>query len=178
MSITSTRPLKNDENEGFEVDFDENVDAANVRGVYLQNDSSDDSNVIITRNSENNIAFTDSISGTYTLAELASRLTANQHRAIRQLIHFIDDGPAEGFTSGAYREVITSGILPTSIIWWVNSEKIDKIVEKTITYTGILPTQIQWKMYDTDGETVLSTVTDSITYDNIMETNRTRTIVI
>lgn len=115
-----------------------------------------------------------------TLTELLSgsgALTETAHRVLRQLIHFIDDGPAEGFTSGAYREIV-GGAFPTSVIWYTDSGKTDKIVEKTITWgtSPKVPTQIQWKVYDTDGSTVLATVTDAITYSGAFETSRTRTI--
>lgn len=101
-----------------------------------------------------------------------------QHKILRQLIHFIDEGPAEGFASGAYKEV-TGQPFPTSVIWWESSSKAKKIVEKTITY-GTSPkvvTSIVWKMYDTDGTSVLATVTDAITYSSgVFEASRTRTI--
>jgi len=103
-------------------------------------------------------------------------LSETTHKNIRQLIHFIENGPAEGFASGAYRETV-GGIFPNAIIWYVDNTKVDKIVEKLITRdSGQLPTQIQWKMYDTDGSTVLSTVTDTMTYSGVFETSRTRTI--
>lgn len=107
-------------------------------------------------------------------------LSEAQHRALRQLIHFINDGPAEGFASGAYRETLpAASAFPTSIIWWESSSKLKKIVEKTITRSGIgataiAPTPIVWRIYDTDGTTVLVTVTDSITYSGVFETSRTR----
>ena len=44
-----------------------------------------------------------------------------------------------------------------------------------ITYTGITPTTEVWKMYDTDGTTVLVTLTDAITYSGVFEATRTRT---
>lgn len=97
------------------------------------------------------------------------------HSTLRQLIHFIDNGPAEGFASGAYREM-TGTVFPSSIIWYVDATKADKIVEKNITYTGAFPTTIEWKMYDTDGSTVLATVTDTISYSGPFETDRTRAI--
>ena len=104
-------------------------------------------------------------------------ISADQHKTLRQLIHFIDDGPAEGFTSGAYKETLSSGSLfPTSIIWWESSSKINKIVEHLLTWTGINVTTSQWKIYDTDGSTVLWIVTDSISYSGIVEITRTRTI--
>jgi hypothetical protein len=99
-----------------------------------------------------------------------------KHRIIRQLIHFIDDGPCEGFASLAYRETTYSGIFPTSEIWWESSSKLKKIVSLNTTWTGILPTQEVWKIYDTDGSTVLATITDNISYSGVFETSRTRTI--
>jgi len=103
-------------------------------------------------------------------------ITEAQHEALRDLIHFISEGPAEGFSSGAFKEVL-GGFFPTTIIWWESSAKLQKIVEKTITRpTLIKPTPIVWQMYATDGTTVLATVTDVITYSGIREVSRTRTI--
>lgn len=99
------------------------------------------------------------------------------HRTLRHLIHFIEEGPAEGFTSGAYREQLPSGgIFPTSVTWWESSSKLKKIVERLITWAGVNATQDKWKIYDTDGSTVLWTITDAISYSGIVETTRTRTI--
>jgi hypothetical protein len=103
-------------------------------------------------------------------------LSAATHQALRQLIHFIDNGPANGFASGAYREN-TGTVFPTAIIWYDDNTKVKKLVEKLITYTGSFATTIQWKMYDTDGSTVLATVTDVITLSGSFEASRTRTIV-
>lgn len=107
-------------------------------------------------------------------------MTATQHKALRQLIHFIDDGPAEGFTSGAFKEVI-GGVFPTTVTWWTSAAKTAKIVQKTITRSGggatnVAPTPIVWRVYDTDGSTVLATVSDAIVYSGAFETSRTRTI--
>jgi len=100
-----------------------------------------------------------------------------QHRTLRQLIHFISDGPAEGFASGAYREILPAADpFPTSIVWWESSDKLKKIVERLITWTGAFPTTDQWKIYDTDGTTVLWIVTDTISYTGAFETSRTRAI--
>lgn len=104
-----------------------------------------------------------------------SGLTAEQHKILRQLIHFIDEGPAEGFASGAYKEV-TGTVFPTAEIWY-DSAGVGKkkIVEKLITWTGVNPTTVVWKIYDA-AETLLATVTDTITYSGIFETSRTRAI--
>jgi hypothetical protein len=106
-----------------------------------------------------------------------SGISAEQHKTLRQLIHFIEEGPAEGFTSGAYKETLPSGSpFPTSITWWESSLKLKKIVERLITWAGAKATTDQWKIYDTDGSTVLWIVTDAISYSGIFETTRTRTI--
>jgi len=112
------------------------------------------------------------------IANNASGISANAHKSLRQLIHFIDNGPADGFASGAYREILpVEDPFPTSVIWWESVAKTEKIVEKTYTYNdNKTVSQVQWKMYDTDGTTVLTTVTDSITYSGIFEVSRTRSI--
>jgi len=104
-----------------------------------------------------------------------SALTSEAHKALRQLIHFIDNGPAESFASGAYREM-TGTVFPTAIIWY-NQAGVGKkkIVEKTIAWTGVNPTTITWKIYDA-AETLLATVTDTVSYSGVFETSRTRAI--
>lgn len=115
--------------------------------------------------------------GVFNLRTGGTGLTAASHATLRQLIHFIDNGPAEGFASGAYREILPAADpFPTSVTWYDDATKAKKLVEKLLTYTGAFPTTIQWKIYDTDGSTVLATVTDAITYSGAFETSRTRTI--
>lgn len=105
-------------------------------------------------------------------------ITPQQHQTLRQLIHFIDEGPGDGFASGAFKEVLPAGsIFPTSIIWYLDVSKTQKLVSKTIVWSGIVPSTITWQVYNVDGVTVAHTVTDNITYVNtIFEQNRTRTI--
>jgi len=180
VPINRIPPIKNDSDEGFEEDFEVNTDAVDVRGVYIQNDTSNDTSVVVTRDASNNLVFTDSVAGSYTLSGLStggSGITENQHRALRQLIHFIDNGPANGFASGAYRENLPANDpFVTSVTWYDDNTKTKKLVEKLITYSGAFVTQVQWKMYDTDGTTVLATVTDAITNTGPFESSRTRTI--
>lgn len=101
-----------------------------------------------------------------------SGLSEAQHKALLQLIHFIDQGPAEGFASGATRTT-TGGAFPTQILW--RRADATKLVEKNLTFTGAFPTTIEWKIYDVDGTTVLYTLTDTITYTGAFETSRVRT---
>jgi len=102
-------------------------------------------------------------------------LTEERHRILRQLIHFIDNGPASGFASGAYREM-TGTVFPTAIVWYdqVGAGK-KKIVSKEITWNGAFPATITWKVYDTS-EVLLATVVDILTYSGPFEISRTRSI--
>lgn len=187
MARDRVHPLKMEDSAagGTELDpyptaLNHNEDFLDARGVTFQNDTSNDEAAVIERDASDNLTFTDPNSGTKTLSELVAGtggLTELGHRTLRQLIHFIDEGPAEGFTTGAYRET-TGTIFPTAIIWWESSAKLKKIVSKEITWSGVNPTQIVWKVYDTDGSTVLATVTDAFSYSGIYETSRTRTIVV
>lgn len=167
----------------WDAPIEPNEDAIESAGVYLQDASNRDETTLVAR-SGNDMTFKDGNNTTpVTLSDLldgGGGLTEDQHKTLRQLIHFIDEGPACGFASGAYKEV-TGMPFPTSIVWWESSSKTKKIVEKIITRSGggatnMKPTPIVWKMYDTDGSTVLCTVSDAITYSGVTETSRTRTI--
>lgn len=114
----------------------------------------------------------------------STALTAGQHRTLRHLVHFIDSGPADGFLSGAFKEVLPQGSpFPTSVIWYVNSGKTQKIVEKLIersagSATNVKPTPITWIMYDETGTSVVAKVIDSITYSGVFDFQTTRQIKI
>jgi hypothetical protein len=124
--------------------------------------------------------FRDVVTGAeHTLTELlagAAGLTESAHKTLRQLIHFINDGPGGGFASGAFKETTPAGPFPTSEIWWESASKLKKIVSLDTTWVGAKITAEVWKVYDTDGSTVLATVTDAITYSGAFESSRTRTI--
>ena len=108
-------------------------------------------------------------------------MTEDEHEKLRQLIHYIDNGgPTHPSLSGAYREILPLGnVFPTNIIWWTNSTKTKKIVEKLLTYDlNARVTTVIYKMYNESG--ILSkTVTDIINYvgSSVFEGTRTRTIV-
>ena len=184
--VDRTRPLKYEspatggtQTDQFPTTVNPNEDFVDSRGTTYQDDSSDDDLVRVSRDGDD-MTFLDKNNTVKTLTELvagAGGLTEEGHKILRQLIHFIDDGPAEGFTSGAYRET-TGTVFPTAVIWWESSSKLKKIVEKNITWTGVNPTTIEWKVYDTDVSTLLATVSDAISYTGIFETSRTRTITV
>jgi hypothetical protein len=109
----------------------------------------------------------------------AGALTATEHETLRQLIHFIDQGPGDGFASGAFKTITPIGAaFPTTITWWIDNTQTKKLVEKIITYNANqVPTTIVWHMYDIDGTTIIHTVIDSFAYtNNVFEISRTRTI--
>jgi len=158
--------------------MDETEDALSGRGFYFQPTGGPADEAVAAWRDGDDLKLQDKTTGPHTLQELAtggSGLTAEGHKVLRQLIHFIEAGPAEGFASGAYQE-ITGTVFPTAIVWWESSAKLKKIVERLLTWTGINLTTDQWKVYAADGVTVLATVTDAISYSGVFETNRTRTI--
>jgi hypothetical protein len=106
-------------------------------------------------------------------------ITPNQHETLRQLIHFISEGPGDGFASGAVKITSpSSSVFPTNIVWYTDNTQTKKIVEKIIVWQGVVPSTITWNVYLTDGVTVAHTVSDVITYTNqIFEISRSRTII-
>ena len=153
-------------------------DAIEVAGIYVQDEIDRDESVYIDRDG-GELRFRDTLNTTpVTLSNLLSGgtgITESQHKALRDLIHFIDSGPADGFASSSYKENTYSGALLTSEIWYEDNTKVQKIVELTITYSGVYPATETWKMYDTDGTTVLVTVVDTISYSGAFESDVTRT---
>lgn len=97
----------------------------------------------------------------------------------RKLVLFMNDGPAEGYSSGTYKQTLPLGsAFPTSHIWWESAAMLKKIVSLDITRNTsyLTPSTEVWKLYAADGVTALVTVTDAITYSGVYEATRTRTI--
>jgi hypothetical protein len=225
------RPLKIESISGggsqdnvYPHDMDPNEDGVEARGLLIQNDSSDDETVVLSRDASDNMTFKDGVVvGTKTLTQLLSSEDDDQVKDIvpagetftvkadyqhiifdeltidgdyvvigesviigaqkqyeenlKRLLYYIDNGPVEGFVS-AHKET-TGRVFPTSIIWYTDSTKAEKIVEKENTWDGVVPSQEEWTLYDTDGATPVIVVSDAITYANtIFETSRTRTITL
>jgi hypothetical protein len=172
MTLDRVQPLKiEDTGTGTETDLfptavDKNEDYLDCHGITLQGNSSNDEAVVVARDESGNMTMLDSANTVKTLSDLV---------ALRKLAHFINNGPTEGFASGAYR-ANTGTALPTAITWYDKAgEGKIKIVEKLITYTGSFPTTVVWKMYDAS-ESLIATITDVITYSGAFETSRIRTI--
>jgi len=121
-------------------------------------------------------------------SELNSRISTDgysggfsedQHKTLRDLIHFISGGPGDGFASGAERITLPAGDpFPTSITWYLDSSLTTKLVEKLIVYTiNQVPDTITWNMYNTAGTSIIHTIVDTFTYvNNVFESSRIRTI--
>lgn len=177
MGATNLIIPEKDSDEGYEQVIDLHADGVGAAGFYPQINTTSDLLVGLERDASNNLLLKDPVAGPHTLSSLltgGSGITEAQHKALLQLIHFIDEGPAEGFTTGATKTVI-GGVFPSSIVW--KRADVTKLVEQNITWSAAKPITIEWKMYAADGATVLATITDTLSYSGAFETGRTRTIV-
>jgi hypothetical protein len=81
---------------------------------------------------------------------------------------------------GTYREVTyVAHPIVASVIWYTDSGKTIKLVQKDYTYGSIkiLPIKVTLKLYDGTVSNVLKrTIEDTITYDKVFETSRSRII--
>jgi hypothetical protein len=110
----------------------------------------------------------------------ANKITASQHKSLRQLIHFVEtNSPGDGFGSGPYYcEILpSSDPFPTSETWYETSSKLKKICRFECTYNANKTHATQkWIVYKSDGTSAAADATDTITYSGIFETNRSRSV--
>lgn len=72
MAITRVTLDKDNPVEGYEQGVDRNTDAGDLRGLYVQNDTSNDTSDLLSRDASDNMTFTDPVLGyTATLSQLA-----------------------------------------------------------------------------------------------------------
>lgn len=173
------RPLKlecpsegGSQTDTYPTELDPTADSLDCNGVYLNVSGTADTAVQLGRTaSSSEMQFTDAVAGT---VKLGAVLQTTAHETVAHLIHFVSEGPADGYATPATKAVTPSGSpFPTSVVWSVSSKKL---VEKLITYTGTNPTTIKWNLYAADGTTVLHSVTDTISYSGPFETTRSRAI--
>lgn len=153
-------PLRDtvDPNEEFDEQFHKNQDAADLRGVYLQNDTSDDGNVLVSRDASNNMTFTDSVTGTKTLAQLA---TASSGVTYYEFLLENDPTAETGTVDAAYTPTYSSNKI-TLEEWRRNDTTLIKSI--AYTYTGVrLDTEVR-KVFALDGTTIVAQVTWTYTY--------------
>lgn len=188
MALDRVQPLKIEGSDTGGTDEDlfptganRNEDFLDCRGITVQNDSSDDEVTVVSRDASDNMTFKDGANATsVTLTDLVAGtggITEASHKVLKDLIHFIDDGPGDGWASGSFKETLpTADPFPTQEIWWTTTGKTHKIVSlDTTRNVNKTPATEVWKIYAADGSTVLVTVTDTIAYSGVFETTRTRT---
>lgn len=111
-------------------------------------------------------------------------ITEAQHKALRQLIHFLaDGGPGEGITANnPVKKTSWNGIFSTGYIWYDDDPDSEpsagKIVEKAVVWSGIMKDSETWIVYKTDGTSKAADAVDTITNSGITETKRTRVITV
>ena len=105
----------------------------------------------------------------------SGNISAIDHSQLRQLVHLAEEGgPFEGF-AGAVKDT-APGPFPTGSVWWTDSSRTQKIVEKVIVRNANkTPATVQWKAYASGSNAVAASFTDTITYSGVFETSRTRT---
>lgn len=91
---------------------------------------------------------------------------------------YISFGPDFSPNSGYQVFSPVGSIFPTSEIWYTDSNRTLKIVEKDFTWSGPVPTTILYKLYAADGITITQELRDIITYTNHIIVNTvSRTII-
>lgn len=110
-----------------------------------------------------------------TSSGLTQRSTNSDLRQFSRLA----SGPLEGFPSGVYEETLPAGDpFPTSVTWYTSSAKTTKIMKMDVTWNpNSTVANTVSTMYDVDGVTVLSTVTDTYEYEGVFLKARTRNFV-
>ena len=144
--------------EPFHKEIDPNEDAIETRGVYIQNDSSTDETVEVSRDASNNLIFKDGVVvGTKTLTDLlsASGITESEHEDLDTLTHMLAED--------CYTEYTYSGSKVTNIDVWDSVSKTTKIRDEAYTYTGNKVNTLTSKQYDGTGS-LLKTLTYTYSY--------------
>lgn len=98
---------------------------------------------------------------------------------LRELLHFVGDGPVQGAGLSAPREVRspTGSPFPTSIVWYRTGAQTTRAMDVTITRDAQKrPTTIVHRLYGVDGVTVVLTITDTVTYSGGWVLQRDRVI--
>lgn len=162
------RPLEggtqNDENF---TEVDVGQDYLDCNGVTLQvsgaTTTTADSVVFVNRVATA-MQFTDGPSGSLALGQLLTSVSGKpgSHNTTPDIIHWLSDGPGDGFPSGSTRRVVLVGSLPQSETWYTSSALTTKLYSIAYTYTGLLCTTRVQTLYANN--VAVRTVTDTISY--------------
>jgi hypothetical protein len=174
-----------DDTSGGFTEVDIGQDFLDCAGVSFQrigaNTATSDALVRAERTTAGALHLTDTIANGTTgldLSQLVNALlgTPGSHASLGDIIHWMaGGGPGDGYTSGAYLAVVTSGIYPTSFTWYAsNAANAPKLFAVSITYTGVVPAKIVYTLYNATGA-VVRTQTDTLSYTNPFFGNAVRT---
>lgn len=164
MAVDRVKPLKLEspdsggvETDDFPTSLDINEDFVDCRGVAIQNDTSNDDAVLVSRDEAGNLTLKDAVTSLKTLAQLAAGtgMTEEQHRVLDQLVH----GLAENY----YEEYTYSSGHVINATTWETSSKLKKIREEQYTYSNGKVTQAVTIQYDGNGNEV-ERLTETYTY--------------
>jgi hypothetical protein len=172
----------------FDSPIEPQEDAVETAGVYLQDSSNRDEEVLVTRSGDNMMFYDVTVGSGVSLLQLlegesaGTGMTPNQHKSLRQLIHFTDtNSPGDGFGAGPYQSEVNyqTTVFPSDETWYTTTAKTAKICRWEATYNPNRTFATEtWKVYQTNGTDVAAQADDVITYDGIKETGRERTITV
>lgn len=126
-----------------------NEDALDSRGLYIQDETSADDDVLVSRDSSGNMMFVDKIVTTpVSLSTLSAGggLTPSQHAALDQLVHELSED--------YYEEYAYTGGKVTSVDVWTSIAKTLKIRDYAYTYSGGKVATETIRQYDGSGSVV------------------------
>lgn len=158
-------------------ELDPSQDALTAAGVFLQNasNSASDKTTLVSRSAAG-MTFQD-INVSRVLGELVSstRGASSAHQSLLDVIHFLNDGPGDGWASGAVCQDNYSGLLLVSSTWYTDATQSKRIVAQSWTYSGLLIATEKTILYAADGVSIVRSVTDTYSYSGSIRTQRTRT---
>jgi hypothetical protein len=146
------------EEQPWEEPIEAQEDAIEAAGVYLQDTSNYDEDVLLSRSGDN-MTFKDASNPSpvtlTTLLSSSSGITEPDHEALDTLVHDINEN--------SYDEVVRAGPRVTNVITWDSSAKTTRIRDVSFTYSGSRVTQVTTRQYNASGS-VLQTLTETFTY--------------
>lgn len=184
MALDAVRPLclESPSSGGSQLDtspteVDPTQDAITAAGLFVNGPTikgAVDKTVLVDR-INGSLRFTDQ-AVSRVLGELvsASAGQTTSHAGLFDIIHFLTDGPGDGWPSGVYCQEQYNGLLLTRATWYTSSAMTTPIVQRTYTYNGLLVATDTVTLYSAAG-TAVRVCQDVYSYAGIQRTGRTRT---
>lgn len=150
------KPLKRNSAEGYPEDISINSDAIEHAGEYLQNGTSNDPNVNITRNPSDDLVFTDPNAGSVTLSDLVDNYDL---RLNTEPNHFNNN----------YSNTIINNKITNET--WINTITTNNVKTIDYTYTDNKVMIEVRKLYAPNGVTIVAQMTLNYVYTNNIVTS-------